>query len=100
MGIHLHHLRSLALILVTIAGLAFLIINRTTTSISSLTPALNNDDMAAILKALTVAPITKHTATVIFVHGLGDSGHGWKQVAEILQDNKELEHIKWVLPHA
>lgn len=100
MGIRLYHLRSLALILVTIVGLAFLLIKRNTTRALPHTSALNNDDMAALLKALTVAPITKHTATVIFVHGLGDSGHGWKQVAEILQDNKELEHIKWVLPHA
>lgn len=24
----------------------------------------------------------KHTATVIFLHGLGDSGHGWYVIRE------------------
>ncbi|KZP03945.1 Phospholipase/carboxylesterase [Athelia psychrophila] len=52
------------------------------------------------LKTLIVKPISKHTATVIFVHGLGDSGHGWQPVAEILQRDPALSHIKWVLPHA
>jgi pimeloyl-ACP methyl ester carboxylesterase len=35
------------------------------------------------LKLLTVSPAIKHSATVIFVHGLGDSGHGWKPVADV-----------------
>jgi lysophospholipase-1 len=56
--------------------------------------------MSAALKFLTVAPLKKHTATVIFVHGLGDSGHGWKPVAEMLRQDPALAHIKWVLPHA
>jgi len=55
----------------------------------------------APLKYLTVpAARGKHTATVIFVHGLGDSGHGWKPVAYKLSVNPDLQHIKWVLPHA
>ncbi|EPQ58937.1 Phospholipase/carboxylesterase [Gloeophyllum trabeum ATCC 11539] len=52
------------------------------------------------LKVLSVASCTRHTATVIFVHGLGDSGHGWKPVADILQGDPGLSHVKWVLPHA
>jgi len=55
---------------------------------------------AAPLKYLTVAATTKHTATVIFAHGLGDSGHGWKPVAEAFAADPSLQHIKWVLPHA
>jgi len=55
---------------------------------------------AAPLKYLTVAATTKHTATVIFVHGLGDSGHGWKPVADTLKADPSLQHVKWVLPHA
>ncbi|PCH40774.1 Phospholipase/carboxylesterase [Wolfiporia cocos MD-104 SS10] len=58
--------------------------------------------MAALqpLKFLTVNPRAKHTATVIFVHGLGDSGHGWKPVADMFSMDAGLSHIKWILPHA
>ncbi|KAH9939253.1 Phospholipase/carboxylesterase [Epithele typhae] len=52
------------------------------------------------LKFLTVAPLAKHTATVIFVHGLGDSGHGWKPVADMFAREPSLQHVKWILPHA
>lgn len=38
---------------------------------------------AATLRVLTVMPPAQHTATVIFVHGLGDSGHGWKPIANV-----------------
>ncbi|TCD63882.1 hypothetical protein EIP91_004822 [Steccherinum ochraceum] len=54
----------------------------------------------APLKFLTVAAKAKHTATVIFVHGLGDSGAGWKPVAEMLGQDPKLRHVKWILPHA
>lgn len=54
--------------------------------------------MAQELKYLVVPPIAKHTATVIFVHGLGDTGHGWKPVADMLSPT--MPHVKWILPHA
>lgn len=54
----------------------------------------------APLKFLTVPAAAKHTATVIFVHGLGDSGHGWKPVADMFKTEPSLRHIKWILPHA
>ncbi|EIW61403.1 Phospholipase/carboxylesterase [Trametes versicolor FP-101664 SS1] len=54
--------------------------------------------MAAALKVLTVAPRAKHTATIIFVHGLGDSGFGWKPVADMFAS--EMPHVKWIMPHA
>ncbi|KAH9062742.1 Phospholipase/carboxylesterase/thioesterase [Lactarius vividus] len=45
--------------------------------------------------------ISKHTATVIFLHGLGDTGYGWSQpVSAIFRKDPGLSHIKWVLPHA
>ena len=90
--------RFLALSLLVLAVVALIALHDPDRSTSSPVVALNTD-MAA-LRVLTVAPITKHTATVIFVHGLGDSGHGWKPVAEMLQDNPELHHVKWVLPNA
>ncbi|KAI0065955.1 Phospholipase/carboxylesterase [Artomyces pyxidatus] len=51
-------------------------------------------------KLVIVPPTTEHTATVIFIHGLGDTGHGWKPVANMFQADPELSHVKWVLPHA
>ncbi|KAG7097389.1 hypothetical protein E1B28_004739 [Marasmius oreades] len=56
--------------------------------------------VAAALEYITVPAVKKHTATVIFVHGLGDSGHGWKPVAEMFSADPSLSHVKWVLPHA
>ncbi|KNC99734.1 palmitoyl-(protein) hydrolase [Spizellomyces punctatus DAOM BR117] len=53
---------------------------------------------AAALKYLVVPAKSKHTATVFFLHGLGDSGNGWAPVAKMLQPL--LPHVKWVLPHA
>ncbi|GLB34114.1 putative phospholipase/Carboxylesterase [Lyophyllum shimeji] len=54
----------------------------------------------APLKFLSVSPIGKHTATVIFIHGLGDTGHGWKPVADMFRNEPGLRHIKWILPHS
>ncbi|WVR08963.1 acyl-protein thioesterase 1 [Kwoniella sp. DSM 27419] len=53
---------------------------------------------AAPLKHFKIAPKEVHTATVIFLHGLGDSGHGWLPVAKMLW--KSFPHVKWILPHA
>ncbi|KAI9334286.1 Phospholipase/carboxylesterase/thioesterase [Obelidium mucronatum] len=50
------------------------------------------------LSSIIVPAAKKHTATVFFLHGLGDSGHGWQPVAEQLADH--FPHIKWVLPNA
>ncbi|KAI8998268.1 Phospholipase/carboxylesterase/thioesterase [Gaertneriomyces semiglobifer] len=52
----------------------------------------------AALKSIIVPATSTHTATVFFLHGLGDSGHGWAPVAKMLQPL--LPHIKWILPHA
>ncbi|KAI0784856.1 Phospholipase/carboxylesterase [Abortiporus biennis] len=52
------------------------------------------------LKFITIAAKRKHTATVIFVHGLGDSGYGWAPVAQMYGSDPKLQHVKWVLPHA
>ena len=54
----------------------------------------------APLKTLVVNATAKHTATVLFVHGLGDSGYGWEPVAQMLGREKSLAHVKWILPHA
>ncbi|KAG6329577.1 hypothetical protein ID866_9512 [Astraeus odoratus] len=49
---------------------------------------------------LIVPAIKKHSATVLFVHGLGDSGHGLLPIARRLRQDPALQHIKWILPHA
>lgn len=40
----------------------------------------------------------QHTATLIFLHGLGDSGHGWSTLLGIVK--KALPHFKLIFPHA
>ncbi|KAK9764589.1 hypothetical protein K7432_007770 [Basidiobolus ranarum] len=40
----------------------------------------------------------KHTATVFFLHGLGDSGSGWAPATAFLAPM--LSHVKFVLPNA
>ncbi|TFK72060.1 lysophospholipase I [Pluteus cervinus] len=52
------------------------------------------------LNALTLPPKATHSATVFFVHGLGDTGYGWKPVADLLRNDPGLDHVKWILPHS
>ena len=40
----------------------------------------------------------QHTATVIFAHGLGDSGEGWAPVGA--EWSPDLPHVKFVFPNA
>ncbi|KAF5333101.1 hypothetical protein D9611_002680 [Ephemerocybe angulata] len=54
----------------------------------------------AALKKIVIPARTKHTATVIFVHGLGDTGHGLKPLADMFREDPALHHVKWVLPHS
>ncbi|KAK0520894.1 hypothetical protein OC835_007060 [Tilletia horrida] len=56
----------------------------------------------ALLKSIVIPPASggKATATVIFSHGLGDSGHGWADVAQMLSARPKLRNVRFVLPHA
>ncbi|EKX44434.1 hypothetical protein GUITHDRAFT_87404, partial [Guillardia theta CCMP2712] len=45
---------------------------------------------------IVVSPTSRHTATVIWLHGLGDNGSGWSDVARQLN----LPWIKFLLPNA
>ncbi|SPO00153.1 related to lysophospholipase [Cephalotrichum gorgonifer] len=57
--------------------------------------------MSATRKASLVVPAAaRHTATVIFAHGLGDTGHGWRPIVENWRRRQRLDHVKFVLPHA
>jgi predicted esterase len=52
------------------------------------------------LDPLVVPAAKQHTATVIFVHGLGDSGHGWASIVENWRRRQRLDEVKFILPHA
>ncbi|XP_070555979.1 acyl-protein thioesterase 1-like [Ptychodera flava] len=45
---------------------------------------------------VVIPAATKHTATVIFLHGLGDTGHGWAAALAAIK----APHIKYVCPTA
>jgi len=52
------------------------------------------------LTYVTISPKAKHTATVIFAHGLGDNGLDFSNNKEIRTLASRLPHIKWVFPSA
>lgn len=57
--------------------------------------------MALRYSAPLVFPAVKnHTATVIFSHGLGDTGHGWAPSVENWRRRERLDEVKFILPHA
>lgn len=42
----------------------------------------------------------KHTASIIFSHGLGDTARGWVPLAQTLSRKAQFAHIRFVLPTA
>lgn len=62
---------------------------------------LKNSQMARVIRegsTVIINASTKHSATVILSHGLGDSADGWTDAAEEMA--RQLPHIKWILPTA
>ncbi|ORY41750.1 acyl-protein thioesterase 1 [Leucosporidium creatinivorum] len=51
-------------------------------------------------KTMIVEAVGKHTATIIFSHGLGDTAAGWYPLARSLAAKPQFSHIKFVLPTA
>lgn len=49
-------------------------------------------------KPLTFPAKSKHTATVIILHGLGDTGRGWSDFGPMLQAS--MPHVKFIFPTA
>ncbi|KAL4245765.1 AB hydrolase superfamily protein [Abortiporus biennis] len=96
------HLRLVPHPLVTVCLFLFLAFCWILTSYSEILSHKSSETMAGLqpLKFITIAAKRKHTATVIFVHGLGDSGYGWAPVAQMYGSDPKLQHVKWVLPHA
>ncbi|XP_051755871.1 acyl-protein thioesterase 1 isoform X1 [Ctenopharyngodon idella] len=54
-----------------------------------------SNNMSAPLPAIVPAAC-KATAAVIFLHGLGDTGHGWAQAMAAIR----TPHVKYICPHA
>jgi len=50
------------------------------------------------METIILRPKEKCTATIIFMHGLGDTGHGWEDVMKDFQ--KAYPYIKMILPTA
>lgn len=86
------------LFLIAILPLLALYIFRRTSTVTQ--PLTNNPNMAVRLAPLVVPALVNHSATVIFVHGLGDTGHGWADAVEMWQRGKRLDNVKFILPHA
>jgi len=49
-----------------------------------------------MLSPVVINPTSKHEATVIFLHGLGDTGHGWAAGFEAIKE----ANIKYIFPTA
>lgn len=50
--------------------------------------------------SLRVSAPQNSSATVIFFHGLGDTGHGWSFLPPKAHERPDLQHVNFVLPHA
>ncbi|ORZ16244.1 Phospholipase/carboxylesterase/thioesterase [Absidia repens] len=50
------------------------------------------------IEPVIIPPTGNHTCTVIFLHGLGDTGLGWLFLAEEL--GPRLPTVKWILPNS
>uniref|UniRef100_A0A3P9J4Z8 Acyl-protein thioesterase 1 n=1 Tax=Oryzias latipes TaxID=8090 RepID=A0A3P9J4Z8_ORYLA len=53
------------------------------------------NNMSAPLPAIVPAA-RKATAAVVFLHGLGDTGHGWAEAFAGIR----IPHVKYIFPHA
>ncbi|XP_028675817.1 acyl-protein thioesterase 2 [Erpetoichthys calabaricus] len=56
----------------------------------------NNMSVPLLTEAVTVSGSERETAVVIFLHGLGDTGHGWADTMSAIR----LPYIKYICPHA
>jgi len=50
------------------------------------------------LRAITIGPTREHFGSVIFLHGLGDTGAGWSDVAAML--SRSFPTLRFILPTA
>ena len=50
--------------------------------------------------ALVIPAIKRHTATIIWAHGLGDTGAGWLPIGENFRRRGKFEEVSFVFPNA
>lgn len=51
-------------------------------------------------RAIVIPAVKRHTATVICLHGLGDSGAGWSFLAENWRRRGRFEDVSFIFPSA
>lgn len=47
-----------------------------------------------------IEPLAEHTATIIFIHGLGDKPETLHELINQWRSNGHVDNIKFVFPHA
>ncbi|XP_069315566.1 lysophospholipase-like protein 1 isoform X4 [Eulemur rufifrons] len=56
---------------------------------------------SVLLQRCVVSPVGRHTASLIFLHGSGDSGRGLRRwIKEVLNQDLTFQHIKIIYPTA
>ena len=50
--------------------------------------------------ALVIPAVKRHTATIIWAHGLGDTGAGWLPIGENFRRRQKFEEVAFVFPNA
>jgi phospholipase/carboxylesterase len=60
---------------------------------------MDDDVMSALLPAVEIETAVDPDATVIWLHGLGDTGDGWSQVVPALALPESMR-VRFVFPHA
>lgn len=56
--------------------------------------------MTDYARPIVIPALARHTATVVFLHGLGDSGAGWSDAVHSWRSGGQLDEVKFILPHA
>lgn len=57
---------------------------------------MGGNSSSGMAQPVIISATAKHTATVIFLHGLGDTGHGWATALASIR----IPHVKYVCPTA
>uniref|UniRef100_A0A1S4LL44 palmitoyl-protein hydrolase n=1 Tax=Ixodes scapularis TaxID=6945 RepID=A0A1S4LL44_IXOSC len=57
---------------------------------------MGGNSVSTMPSPVVISATAKHTATVIFMHGLGDTGCGWSSMFEAIR----MPHVKYVCPTA
>lgn len=52
------------------------------------------------MSVIRIASKKPATASLIFLHGLGDSGQGWSFLGDFLHQMEDFKNLRLVLPNA